>query len=210
MTAWTLRANNSRFSPVPLPKRFGGLRPLVVSKMSKPAWILIYILCTQLGSVAMAPAAAQNLVPGDRLRIQTHAEPCRWVKGELVAVEDGNLAIRPDGTGTTMLDLDIMRLSRIQISQGQRRHAGRGALIGGLTGFVFLGIGLTVGESDPDPYGALPSKGEILLVGTLGGAAIGALVGLAIRTENWEEVPVPLVTISPRTGEVVLGLALAW
>jgi hypothetical protein len=88
---------------------------------------------------------------------------------------------QPPGPPATISTSD---LARMEISR-TKNHAGKGALIG--AGIGAMAGFLAIATSDAD-------AGDILGVTAFtagGGAFWGVLIGLLIRTEEWEAVPMP-------------------
>ena len=109
---------------------------------------------------------------------------------------------------------------RLEVSPGQQRAVGEGALIGaglgGIGGFVLSGVA----ASKSRPCGT-PDLFEVCYVnwygrafrgGLIGGAiggAVGAALGYAVRTDRWEGVPLSRanqLALAPRGPGLALSL----
>jgi hypothetical protein len=169
-------------------------------------------LATALLSLA-TPLAAQ-VAPGDRVRVST-GRASRF--GTLVATP-------PDSVVFTVKDRRYAYhwtdISRFERSLGRETFKARGALTGGIVGGV---LGLLVGLSfdareDREYREGCPTQGCLVsgrigagmatAVGAVGGAGLGALVGLAVGArgvERWSLVAIPGASVTLRAGP---GLAL--
>jgi hypothetical protein len=112
-----------------------------------------------------------------------------WSGDTLLAQSNGN---------TIVLPLDAV--TKLEVSQGQKSHTGVGAVIGFLVGGA---AGAAIGYASYScegwsclGYGPWPSAGVGLAIGGVGGLVAGALIGSAIKTDRWEEVPLDRVRVS--------------
>jgi hypothetical protein len=80
-------------------------------------------------------------------------------------------------------------LAKLEISRGMKGNAGTGALIGAGIGLVAGVIGATQVDAEKDAYGL--ARFAIVFYSILGGTALGAVTGVFIRTEHWEDVTLP-------------------
>ena len=135
-------------------------------------------------------------VPLDsRVRVTTTSSPDMALVGSLEAWDGRALELRyPDTMGQT---IPLPEVVRIEVSRGMRGNATTGVLVGGGLG-VALGIAssIVIGTSSGDSWIA-PSFGSyvgITAVFGLTGAGLGAIIGALIKTEEWEDVPLPATT----------------
>ena len=169
---------------------------------------VLILLPTRRGASQEHPLPVE---PGQRVRVMT-APAGVWMTGTVTRLENDTLSLRPLGgdVATTIL---VSTLTRLQISEGRRSHAGKGAAIGALVlGAVGAALGYAVcaGSSDQD----LNHKAILCgLVGAGGGGAGGALVGATLgataRSERWREIPLHGLSTSPlprRTWGVTFAL----
>jgi hypothetical protein len=161
--------------------------------MRLPSLCLVAILTFMPLSSATAQATVR---PGERVRITvsrwSHSGGGRYV-GTLVASTPDRLVVETEGD-TLALPLDSW--TRLEVVQGQKSHTAMGALIGSLIGGT---AGAVIGyasweenEECPECWNwgpEVPSMGGFV-IGLLGGALVGAIVGDEIKTDRWKEVPV--------------------
>jgi hypothetical protein len=163
------------------------------------------------GLLALSPnwlAAQTEVSPvllDSRVRVTTHSAPGLATAGTLESWNGHSLEL--SGSGFAPQTIPLSDLAKLEISRGKKGHWLAGTLIG--TG-LGIGAGLLAASAnnvdDPasnDPFsGFAASVSEqgvdmsIVFVSTLAGAGLGALVGSLIKTEKWEEVPIP--TTAPR------------
>jgi hypothetical protein len=98
-------------------------------------------------------------------------------------------------------------LCTVEVSTGKKSRATRGAMVGAAVGAI-PGLFMTFGDYNTDKG----NPAAISLVGAAAGAAIGSLVGLALRSENWVPADVPAVTagIAPIPRGVSISLSVVW
>ena len=134
-----------------------------------------------------APAVAQHLEPGQRIRVTAPGLSLDRQAGTLRWLDRDSLVLETD---LRRLALPPQEVSHIDRSRGRKGHAllglGIGAVVGLGTGFLLFQPGSTgcTGSGDYEENCMLYRAGALL-----GGAAVGALTGALIRTERWEAMP---------------------
>lgn len=127
-------------------------------------------------------AAGQELAPGERVRVTTTGPEPVVAVGQLVRLDGDSLGVETAGGRLTMSARDVI----VERSEGYHRHtlagAGIGALlVGGVLAFDYRrSPGQCEGSGN---YGQLCAI--VLALGVVAGAGLGALVGTAIRHEDW-------------------------
>ncbi len=125
---------------------------------------------------ARLQAVLEQLVPDQRLRIET-GDGEATVEGRYLGMEDDSLLLGTGARGVSMPTAEIERLWT------RGRSTARGALVGGGAGLVLGAVygalisEVTCAESSCTTLGLVAAVGG---VGAASGAALGALVGLAI------------------------------
>jgi hypothetical protein len=173
--------------------------------------LLVMILATvaRSGVVAQVGGPVQ---PGQRVRV-SRIEHTPAIIGEIGAIVADTLIVRHPGGlgGTATTAIPLSSIARLQASRGQRSKWATGLLVG-------LGVGVGGGAV----VGAATCHGDLLLTtgdcAVMGAALFGAIgavsgtvVGLLVKTERWETVP--LDRVSPRVswgpnGRLAFGLRL--
>jgi hypothetical protein len=134
---------------------------------------------------------AQPLRPGDRVRVTAPPLGLDARSGALVLLDSENLVL----DGSQRLTIPIDAVTRIEVSEGRRGNAGKGALIGA---GAALAVGLVVfSKAEGGGHCSGSEEGTGFCLAYLGtGVALGAvgglIVGLAIRTERWRPVSIAL------------------
>lgn len=121
------------------------------------------------------------------------------------------------GSGQSPVRIPLASIKRLEVARGQRRAAKEGAFLGGLVGAVLGGLAVAgLGEAlceNASNCGA-SAEGYLVGVGIVGaaGAGVGALTGLAIKTDRWERFPVDGVQVGmrPAPGGAIVQVSLAW
>jgi hypothetical protein len=131
---------------------------------------------------------------GDRVRMKTGSPYSAWIDGRLIARNEATTLLA-DGPDTMRVENDA--IVRLQVSEGYRSNAGRGAAIGGVLGLL---AGLAVsGALASDSF--FDNSFSDAAAGTLGlglaGTVAGFIVGLPIRTEHWSEARAPAPVSRP-------------
>lgn len=148
----------------------------------------------------------QPLVPGSRLRATvafadstTHQADLRVIHGDLVSWENERLRLRENTRGDT-LEVALVRVKRLEVSRGLRGHSAEGVAIGLVAG-VAIGVplGLAAFKGQEDNLLSFGSSGQWALAYGAGfgvlGALVGALVGSAHKSEEWQLVPAEQIRV---------------
>ena len=171
------------------------MRPFPVS------WLTLLFLAVAPLSVGNAQDA-RPVEPGARLRV-TRTADAEPVVGVLASLE-GERLILDIGEGRR-LTLAAGSITKLEASSGQKSNAllglGIGAVVGAIGGVVYCKNAVCDQEAKAAAIFSLP------------GALIGVLIGAAIKTEKWEEVPLDQLRVSfvpQRDGRFGLGLSVAF
>jgi hypothetical protein len=171
--------------------------------------VLVLISLTVAPLVTIASQELPPVKPGDRVRATAPTLSLSPFVGTVVAFQADSLMVQRD-TGTWRVSL--ASLTRLDVSQGRRSHAGLGAGIGLLVG---AGVGAAIGSGCHAVVVPVSSEGGCIAVGAAvfggAGALIGAVTGALARTERWAEVPRDRLRVSltsDRAGALRLGATL--
>lgn len=154
------------------------------------------------GTIALllAPVVAWSqepptIVPGSRIRITELAAGTSAPRsGTVVTASADTVVLKLDNGGETAA-FSLAKISALEVSRGQKGHAGTGVGLGFLAG---LGTGALVGSlvcgGESACYsGSDDMSGPVTAVaaglGGVVGMAVGAVVGGNHKTEKWEAVP---------------------
>lgn len=187
-----------------------------------------HVPCILVAALVALPTAlpGQGLSEetGRRLRVTLVGQPEKSLVGTSLGLRDGTLYLRPashhrDEPDT--LAIPQASISRVDFSDGTRRHVLAGLLIGGAAGAA---VGAGTFGSGPPCNSSLPRNNVFnfgcgdsfaaagALLGGIAGLFGGALVGALIRTERWTPITPTIVTgrsASGRTSRTVtLGIRL--
>jgi hypothetical protein len=147
-----------------------------------------FFLCLLVSPVC-PPLLAQTLSPNARVRITT--DQSRTV-GVFVEATGESIALRPEGSDE-VLTIDLEAVRRVETSLGKRSHAGKGVLIGGLIG---AGVAALVNANrEASDFLVEDREGLTVIMSTVAGVGLGALVGAMIRTERWDDVDMEKLAI---------------
>jgi hypothetical protein len=160
------------------------------------SFLTLMALCIGIG--IPSTSQAQSITPGTRVRV---------VSGDSLTIghvarstADSVVIGRDLGGGLAFSWSDI---DRVEYSGGTRGNAGRGALIGAGV-MTFLSITSIIFDEDDD-FGVALAIIALPMTAAFG-AGIGAIAGLAVRSERWNILPIGL---SSGSGQYNVGVALA-
>jgi hypothetical protein len=98
-------------------------------------------------------------------------------------------SLRLSGPGGPPGRLELSEMAKLEVSRGMKGNAGTGALIGAGAGLVGGIVGAALADLENDAYGL--GAFSIVAYSTLGATALGAITGALIKTEKWQELPIP-------------------
>ncbi|HET8648198.1 MAG TPA: hypothetical protein VFO85_22065 [Vicinamibacteria bacterium] len=165
------------------------------------------LLATLLPGAARAQEGAGGVSGGDKVRLTWAGQDGSRLVATVLETGPGALVVRPRGGGPP-LQVELDRLQRLEVARGRRGHFKEGALIGFLPGFAFgAHVGNVLGCDDQGSD--CTAIDAALVVGAITGsitAVAGGLVGLAIRSDRWKELPVPGARGRARLGAALVPL----
>lgn len=153
--------------------------------MRIPSWIvLLAFVCSFLP----APVGAQELAPGQRIRVTAPEVSLIRQPGSLLSLDASALTLTAD---TQRWVVPRHLVTQIEASRGRKGHLLTGLLIGTGVGAVAGLIAIEGGSSNMcSGSGNYAQNCWAVMAGSLGiGALLGGVTGALIRTERWEVVP---------------------
>lgn len=172
-----------------------------------------------IGLAAPVAAAEEKTVPlstlvsGDAVRLQL-AGNRKTIRATIESLTDDEMVLRPRNA-IEPLRVSLSHLQDLEVTRGRRSHWKQGGLIGFIPGAVFMGAAFGTGidcyrDCDFDPKAGV-------IAGVFGGiitGSLGALVGLAIRTDAWvrveERKPRVDLILAPTKGQMRFGLSVSF
>ena len=156
------------------------------------------------------PLTLADLSPGDQVRLRLSVGG-QSVRGRVEATESGQIVVRPKDGAQPPLHLSPDQMAKVEVVRGRRSHWVGGAAIGFVPG-ALMGVAVVANsECDPD----CDHTGRALGYGLVGGAitgTVGALIGLAVKTDRWVPVetrrPKVALTLAPARGGFRAHLSL--
>ncbi len=159
------------------------------------------------------------VAPGDKVRVSAPAVVEKRMVCTVESLKPDTLALTVEGRDE-LLALPIAHVTKLEVGRGQKSNAGKGALIGlgvGVVVGVTLGFAACAGETGSpctNDVGEGSPAGFAAVLGATGavlGTGIGALIGLAARTDRWETVPLDQIRVSlvsDRRGRLTVSASL--
>ncbi len=142
---------------------------------------------------------------------------CTDTEANVTAMTNDSIILAVDER-TTPFAVPLASVTSLEVVRGQKRRAGRGALIGLGIGAGAGAIGGAIAEAAGEQFciDTCGSGGVITLVsaafGGLSGLVIGTAVGAFIKTDHWEEVPLDRLRVSfaPQRDRFAFGLRVTF
>lgn len=150
--------------------------------------ILAAIALAVIASEAMAQVEPISFPTDETVRVWRYSVPEVPLTGRVSSWTLDSLYL--EQTPGPQETIPLSDLVRMEVSRS-KGHAGTGALVGGGIGAA-LGLAFGIAAANDDFVEA--GGDDVLLVTAFmaaSGAGLGALIGLLVRTEEWETVPLP-------------------
>lgn len=147
------------------------------------------VLATLFAPSPLLPQSL-DLEPGVRVRVTAPTFKLSPLIGSFEKLNEGASQLTVL-TENDELEIPISAVQQLEVSQGTRSHAGRGAAIGLAAGLAIATTLAILGEGES---GELLYLGYWISGGT--GALLGAMLGSLVETELWEEVPLEQLRLS--------------
>lgn len=167
------------------------------------------ILIVFLPSRGGAQVTTNILNTGDEVRVHAPSIRTSRIRGTVVLYQGSTLDLRERGTGA-MVSIPVTDIRALARNEGVHRGASswRMARFGGFVGAaggLVAGPLIATADADGDVGATMAISG---LAGTVGGAALGALVGAVFATDQWQRFRMPIVpSVSIAPGGVQLRFA---
>jgi len=179
--------------------------------------VLVIILLVQVGYTPCVAQEIPAVTIGDRVRIKALSVSWRPLAGSIVTLNADSLILKLDKEDIP-LAIPHASVTKLEVSRGKERNAGKGAGIGLLIG---AGVGALAGISAGDDCSSgqflcFSGPQKALILGVEGGGIgflSGAFIGFFILTNRWEEVPLDRLRLSltpQRQGGLALSASLAF
>jgi hypothetical protein len=155
-------------------------------ELAVTTWLVAFL------AVSLHPLAAQepSIQPGTRVRVKAPTLFSRPFVGTLESVRDSIVLVRGN-EAMPATQIRLSQIERVEVSQGKKSNAGRGAIAGFLVGAA-AGAGFGISACSGGGGCADVGTGTVALftgaIGAGGGTLLGALIGLGSKSERWEEV----------------------
>jgi hypothetical protein len=140
------------------------------------------------------------------VRVRISAPHRQTLVGTVIAWERQSLVVNvtgPDNLAGTRMELPLETVTRLDVSQGRRSKAGRGAVIGGGVGLAtgalagaILAQGLSQYPDYQDPGFAVQVVGAFSGIGLAAGLGVGAVIGAISKGESWQALSLDRMRVS--------------
>ena len=178
------------------------------------ARLIVVLLAASASAADDTSPSLSTLTLGDQVRLRP-AGSAKTLRATVESVTSDELILRPQGA-TGPLRFSPAQLQSLEVVRGQRSEWRKGAVIAFVPGALLFGLAGGVIECDvgDDHCFSFGTAGVLGLIGGAATASIGALVGLAFKTDRWVKVdgrkPQVSLMLTPARGQVGLGLSVTF
>jgi hypothetical protein len=166
--------------------------------------VLLVLAALSLGCATGRTGQARDIGLGEYVRFTLSDPADQRFEGEVVGIRNEQLTVGIKGGGPVQVPLEAV--TSLAVKTGTKRNLGRGAAIGLGAGVVFF-VGVAATE-EGNASGDIVALAFGVIAGS--GALIGALIGLSVETDQWEEQSIPLtVGLAGADGAVTLGWSVS-
>jgi len=183
-------------------------------KVRTATWLIAIALAAPVAEADQTSGPLSTLTSGDRVRLQL-AGTDGSLRATIESATADELVLRPQGAAEP-LRLGLAQLQSLEVARGRSSHWLKGAAIGFMPGALLGGLVGARSTCYPDDNECF--NGGLAVVGALTGgivtASVGALIGLAFRTDRWvrvhERKPKVALVLAPAKGQVRGGLSVGF
>ena len=177
------------------------------------AGLIVATLWVPVIAVADDGVTLADLARGDqvRVRLTSGGKP---IRGTIDAAGPGEIVVRPKDAAQPPLRLSPQRMAKLEVVRGRRSHWVRGAVIGFIPGALVGGVSAVAFS---DCYRDCDHAGDVVKYALVAGAmtgTVGALIGLAVKTDRWVLVqdrrPKLALSLAPARGGFRAGLSVGF
>jgi hypothetical protein len=151
--------------------------------------------------------AGQPVAPGDRVRVAGRGVSTLPTTATFAGWHGDTLLL--DVTGGSRLAVPRGVVTSFEVSRGKKSKVATGALVGLLVGSAATGVFLAAFCSDPDTLCEADEVWRAFALIALPATAVGTAIGLAVRVERWEALPVSQL-LPQGAGAQRLQVGLTW
>jgi hypothetical protein len=169
--------------------------------------VVIPVGVSTVASAGSVRAASVFLHEGSRVRVRVVGSSEPQI-GTLARASGDSVLVRylPDARPVAV---SAAQLSTFETSLGKKGNTRKGAVVGFVVGTVVgVAYGISWASEPNNDFAVHEIAATGLIVGGVG-ALLGAIAGVAIRTERWEAVAPPWETATARTPNRSIRLAVA-
>jgi hypothetical protein len=152
------------------------------------------------------------VIAGTRVRLSSATALRGQVHGTVMDMDEESLLLSTDDHRP--LGVSREAISGLEVSNGRRGNATKGALIGAASGAALFAIMPAEGYcTGLPPRETCYSQCQFIGPGALSGAVWGGLIGHLVKRDRWVTVPLAAarVSVAPTNGEgVKMSFAVAW
>jgi len=165
--------------------------------------IKIIVLFSFFGFILVSSSKGQStnrINKGDRVKISAPNVAHKSIVGTVADISSYGVIMR---SKDSVLVVPHIAINEVKLSVGRKRNTVSGAIIGGATGALIVGVTSASSAQSCSGEGEWCMRGPSLIVGStigfLAGGLLGGLVGTFVKSDRWKEVP---VSFSMRMQEV--------
>ena len=178
---------------------------------------MLTIAAAALAAAVATGNAAPFASPGAGEKVRVTTLRGRNLQTGVVVESDAEFLTVSLGSGRSPVRIPLGSIERLEVARGRRMAAKEGALWGGVVGAVLGGLAAAgIGEAmcENATNCGTSAEGYLVGIGIFGaaGAGVGALTGLAFKTDRWVRVPIDRVRvgIKPVPSGAGVQVSLRW
>lgn len=154
------------------------------------------------------PRATLPVSPGARVRVSAPSLVSPVV-ANFLEVRGDTVILMDDNAGRGVWQIPASSVTKVEVYRGKKLGGSRlfWPMVGVGAGVGALFTGVFTKNNKPDDTTQQYNLFGSVLIGAAGGAAVGALVGYLIPTDNWESVGTPRLSVVPGVRGASVGLA---
>ena len=141
-------------------------------------------------------AQANSISNGDVIRVTAPKYFHDSMAGNFINIKTDGLYLQ---INQRLFTIPLQQITKLEVSRGKRTNTKKGAIIGGFSGGLGLGLIAPIGASGEQEGWLTPTPEQAfavgLVTGSLIGSVMGAIIGSGIHSPRWVEITVDSLRI---------------
>lgn len=153
------------------------------------ALVKVLVIVIIFLSPRLLVAQRHSISSGDTIRVTAPEYFPYSIVGNFITIKNDSLHFQ---INKRLFTIPLQQVTKLEVPRGKKSNTKKGAKIGAIAGGLGFGVIAAISVSGEQDGWLTPTPGQAflggLILGSLGGGGIGAIIGSGIKSTRWEEV----------------------